>query len=164
MPLSFSSGVSFLTITISDHNSEIDDDNDDDTPLPHPEDISEYPDLLATDPDDHPDQSIIMEEIIRNSLTGPSPLEVFDNMDQRPLKLSHLSRLYENSNSSVLNILSRRNTLCIDEEYCLPSGQGRINMDASDTRLDYCNALTGVKARRWRIGDFESEVLDWRAF
>jgi len=27
-----------------------------------------------------------------------------------------------------------------------------------------CNALAGVKARRWRVGDFESLVLGWRAF
>ena len=30
--------------------------------------------------------------------------------------------------------------------------------------LDCCNALTGVKARRWRVSDFESLVLGWRAF
>ena len=27
-----------------------------------------------------------------------------------------------------------------------------------------CNALTGVKARRWQVGDFKSLVLGWRAF
>jgi hypothetical protein len=127
----------FLIITRSDSDSEFMPPNDDLDAPPGPEDISQYPDALATDPGDRPNQSAVMDEIIMTSPIDLSPVNCFDSMDRHPLKLSRLRHFYDTSDTSVLNILSRRNTLRIDDVYRIPTGKGRIVMKTDVTMLDY---------------------------
>jgi len=55
--------------------------------------------------------------------------------------------------SEVLEAYKSFEVWVIAQEHC-----NAIKILGSDCRGEYlsCNALTGVKARRWRVGDFES--------
>jgi hypothetical protein len=125
-PISFFSLINFL-------NS-----SDDDASLPlGPVDIAIIPDMLAADSDDRLNQSEILEKIIGTTLFAPESIDAFNDKPVHRLKLSALKRFYEDGDKSILNILSSRHVIDIDDRFRLKAGDGYISMATDKTVLDY---------------------------
>lgn len=102
-----------------------------------PTDISIVPDNLAAYLDDTIDQSSILNEIIGTSLCNQSSEERFNNMPIKSLKLSSLRDYYEKDDPNVVNLLSTRHKLVIDDEFKVPLGNGQVNMNTDESMIDY---------------------------
>ncbi|SRR6266404_4382580 len=83
----------------------------------------------------HPKQAEVTNEEIYNepSLTG----EDFSMENVYKLRLERLQTLYEDDDPRALNLLERRHSIVIDENYLLRVGTGQINIDTKKTMLDY---------------------------
>ena len=101
-----------------------------------PTDIAAIPDIFSADPGDRTEQTEVLEEIIKNSLPDSS-FDTFLDMRVRPLRLSKLRDLYDKKDTNVVNLLSRRNAIEIDEDFKLKFGTGRIHMDTKVSTIDY---------------------------
>ncbi len=106
-------------------------------PTSCPADITQIPDELVAEPDDRVKQSEVLDQIIANTLQGATYIDAFNNEQVHTLKLSQLQMLYEGENQKVVNLLSRRNTIQIDEQYRLEVGKGQISMMTDKTMIDY---------------------------
>ncbi|KAH9022649.1 hypothetical protein EDB85DRAFT_1895171 [Lactarius pseudohatsudake] len=104
---------------------------------PEPTDIAQFPDTLAADPDEQLEQSEVLNQIIGTTLQDPSLIDEFDNKRVYTLKLSHLERMYQGEGNSILNLLSDRHTIQIDERYRIRPESGTMKMNTSKTMIDY---------------------------
>ena len=102
-----------------------------------PHDIASIPDLLVTDLDDRVPQSEVMEKIIAASLPDFGSIDAFNDMGVRTLKLSELKRFFDDKDETVLNQLSHRHSIEIDDHFCLKPGGGHMSMATDKTTLGY---------------------------
>jgi hypothetical protein len=93
--------------------------------------------LFETDLDERLDQAEVLREIIENPLPDVGVFDAFNAMKMRPVKLSTLQRFYEDDNNMVLNILSRRHTIAIDEDFRVRAGTGRMKLFTEKCTIDY---------------------------
>lgn len=101
-----------------------------------PADIAEIPKAFENDSDDRLGQSEVMLEIIATA-DDACNTDKFNEMVVRKLKLSRLERYYDNQDTRVVNALSNRHTIEIDEHFLLKPGSGQVNMNTDKTMLDY---------------------------
>ncbi|KAH9018524.1 hypothetical protein EDB84DRAFT_1442390 [Lactarius hengduanensis] len=105
-----------------------------------PADITEIPDQLVAEPDDCIMQSEVLENIIGTTLqdSDADSINRFNKKQVYPLNLSELKTLYERKDRrKALNLLLRRNTIKIDDHFCLEVGNGEIIMQTNRTMLDF---------------------------
>lgn len=103
---------------------------------PGPADITEIPKTFETDSDDRVSQSEVMMEIVATA-DDACNTDKFNNMGVRKLKLSRLEQHYDDKDTRVVNALSNRHTIEIDEHFLLKPGSGQVNMRTDKTMLDY---------------------------
>jgi hypothetical protein len=100
-------------------------------------DIAPVPEEYLAEPGDRVAQSMVLENIIDNTLHGASDVDPFEYKRHRNIKLSHLERRYKNEDPHSIDILSTRSTIVIDKGFKLDFGKGEIWMDTSATMIDY---------------------------
>jgi hypothetical protein len=107
------------------------------TDISNPTDISTILAALAPYPDDTMDQSTILTEIIATTWYQQLSDERFDNAPLQKLKLSKLRHFYEKRDENVVNLLSTRHYVHVDEEFRVPLGTGQVIMDTDESMIDY---------------------------
>jgi hypothetical protein len=95
------------------------------------------PDDLAAYPGDALEQSAILTEIIGTRIHERSFEERFNNMPQKRLKLSTLRSIYNRRDTNVVNLLSSRHTVQIDEDFKVPLGTGQVKINTEQSMIDY---------------------------
>ena len=68
---------------------------------------------------------------------GDHNIDIFNKMDVHKLKLSQLKRFYMKKDTGVVDTLSSRHTIEIDEQFRLRPGTGQVIMRTDNTMLDY---------------------------
>jgi hypothetical protein len=99
--------------------------------------IAPVPEGHTAEPGDHVDQSAVLEHIIATTLDDPARVDSFVKLPVLELKLSALKRYYETSDPRVVNLLSDRHKITIDDQYKLEFGQQQILLDPAKTMIDY---------------------------
>jgi hypothetical protein len=103
-----------------------------------PIDIAEIPDTLVSDSDDRLNQGEVLNQIIATStLQDSSNVDNFDEKSVKPIRLSALKRYYEAKDRYVVNLLSDRHSIEIDEEFRFRVGTDDMLMQTNKTMLDY---------------------------
>ncbi|KAH9160394.1 hypothetical protein EDB89DRAFT_1914799 [Lactarius sanguifluus] len=107
------------------------------TPNSGPTDITEIPDDLAAEPDDRVKQSEVLNMIIATNRHHDANIDNFNHMQVKRIDLSNLERLYKSKNTNAIKLLSGRNTINIDKEFCLEVGCGKIGTRTNKTTIDF---------------------------
>jgi len=102
-----------------------------------PTDISIVPDTFVAYPEEAVNQSEVLAEMIGNVSHNYSALDEFNNTRVNRLKLSALKSLYEKKDKNALNLLNKRHTVHIDEEFRLRVGTGQIHLNPDHSMIDY---------------------------
>jgi hypothetical protein len=102
---------------------------------PHPAEVFQIPDDLVADPDDQVKQSEVLDQIIATTLDDPANIDVFTEKRVFNLKLSQLRKLYENKDSSAMELLSYRHKVVIDDDYRVETGMGQVMINTDKTML-----------------------------
>jgi hypothetical protein len=92
---------------------------------------------LAAYPDDAVEQSTFLTEIVGTRLRDQTFEERFNNLPQNRLRLSTLKMLYDKHDHNVVDLLSNRHTVQIDDEFKVPLGTGEVLVNTDESMIDY---------------------------
>lgn len=104
------------------------------SPTQGPTDITEIPDIFGSDEGDQQQQDELLNEITGNALAN---IDKFDDLKRNTLKLSLLKKAFNKKDERILNFLSYRWAVEVDDEFCHQVGAGKVMMDTNETMLDY---------------------------
>jgi hypothetical protein len=125
-----------------------------DDAVPGPNDITKIPDDMAAEQGDTIRQAEVLECIIANTIQSTANIDAFNKAKVKTLLLSKLEKLYQTESDEVLDLLSKRNTIQIDERFRLEIGAGTISMRTDNTKLDFhltvanCIGLSAILPNR----------------
>lgn len=78
-----------------------------------------------------------MDEIISTSLRDAANIDDFNAMKPKPVRLSVLRRYFEDEDETAVDLLSRRHTIEIDEDFRVKTGTGSLKLVTENTMIDY---------------------------
>ncbi|KAI9430768.1 hypothetical protein H4582DRAFT_2103578 [Lactarius indigo] len=102
-----------------------------------PTDITEIPDELSVEADDRIKQSEVLNMIIASNYEVDGNIDNFNNKEVKRIDLSELKKLYERKSTNAVKLLSRRNRIKIDEEFCVEARSGNVGIRTNKTMIDY---------------------------
>jgi hypothetical protein len=105
--------------------------------LNDPTNLDEVPEALAAEPHDAVEQSTILTGILGSSRYEDTSEERFHGMPVNSISLSTLKRIYEKKDRNAANLLSVRHSVRIDDDFQIPLGSGRVNVNTDETMIDY---------------------------